>query len=69
MNGTNIQRLYISSGHNFSSRHGKPPGENPMITVGEIECVAGLGIRGDRFFDFEATYVAQITFFRPGSLQ
>ena len=28
-----------------------------------IECVAGRGIRGDRYFDFKEDYKGQITFF------
>ena len=28
-----------------------------------MECVAGRGIRGDRFFDFKDNYKGQITFF------
>ena len=28
-----------------------------------IECVAGRGIRGDRFFDYRDDYKGQITFF------
>jgi len=28
-----------------------------------IECVAGRGIRGDRFFDYREEYKGQITFF------
>lgn len=28
-----------------------------------IECVAGHGIRGDRFFDYKHAYKGQITFF------
>jgi MOSC domain-containing protein YiiM len=34
-----------------------------VVEVGEIECVAGRGIRGDRFFDFKENYKGQITFF------
>jgi MOSC domain-containing protein YiiM len=34
-----------------------------MIEVAEIECVAGRGIRGDRYFDFRDDYKGQITFF------
>jgi MOSC domain-containing protein YiiM len=55
--------LYISAGHNFFGYHGKPPGQNPMLEVGEIECVAGRGVRGDRFFDHQENYKGQITFF------
>jgi MOSC domain-containing protein YiiM len=28
-----------------------------------VECVAGRGIRGDRFFDYQEDYKGQITFF------
>lgn len=58
-----VQHLYISPGHNFFGRHGKPAGQNPMVPVAAIECVAGRGIRGDRFFDFRENYDGQITFF------
>ncbi len=34
-----------------------------MIEVPVIECVAGRGIRGDRYFDFKNDYKGQVTFF------
>ena len=34
-----------------------------MIEVPAIECAAGRGIRGDRYFDFKDDYKGQITFF------
>jgi len=34
-----------------------------MIEVPMIECAAGRGIRGDRYFDFKNDYKGQITFF------
>ena len=34
-----------------------------MIEVPVIECVAGHGIRGDRYLDFKGDYKGQITFF------
>jgi MOSC domain-containing protein YiiM len=34
-----------------------------MIEVPIIECTAGRGIRGDRYFDFKGDYKGQITFF------
>jgi len=58
-----IQHLYISPGHNFFGRHGRPAGAHPVIEVPEIDCVAGRGLRGDRFFDYEKNYRGQITFF------
>jgi MOSC domain-containing protein YiiM len=59
----NIRRLFISPGHNYFGHHGQPPGTNPIHEVEEIECVAGRGVRGDRFFDFKESYNGQITFF------
>ena len=58
-----IRHLYISPGHNFFGRHGKKSGQNPVTAVPEIECVAGCGIRGDRFFGYRENYKGQITFF------
>jgi MOSC domain-containing protein YiiM len=58
-----IQHLFISPGHNFFGHHGKEAGKNPLEEVREIECVAGQGIRGDRFFDYQEDYKGQITFF------
>ena len=58
-----IRHLYLSPGHNFWGRDGQSPEENPIHERAEVECVAGHGIRGDRFFDFKENYKGQITFF------
>ena len=58
-----VCQLFISPRHNFSGHHGQPAGENPILAVNQIECVAGRGIRGDRFFDFKQNYKGQIAFF------
>jgi MOSC domain-containing protein YiiM len=58
-----IEQLFISSGHNFFGRHDQPAGEHPMVPVEHFECVAGQGIRGDRFFDYKDNYKGQIAFF------
>ena len=58
-----IEQLFISSSHNFFGHHGQPAGADPTLGVEEIECVAGRGIRGDRFFDYQPDYQGQISFF------
>jgi MOSC domain-containing protein YiiM len=58
-----IRHLFISPGHNFFGHHGEEAGQNPLHEVIEIECVAGRGVRGDRFFDYKEDYKGQITFF------
>lgn len=58
-----IEHLYLSPGHNFFGHHGGPAGGHPVVAVAEVECVAGHGLRGDRFFDYKPGYQGQITFF------
>ena len=58
-----VRHLFVSPGHNFVGHHGGPPGGHPVIEAEEIECLAGRGIRGDRYFDFKEDYKGQITFF------
>lgn len=58
-----IAALHLSPGHNFFGHHGKPPGEHEILSVERVECVAGAGLRGDRFFNYKDNYAGQITFF------
>jgi MOSC domain-containing protein YiiM len=58
-----IERLYISPGHNFFGHHGQPASAHPLVAVESVECVAGHGLVGDRFFDFKDDYKGQVTFF------
>ena len=61
--GVQICHLYISTGHNFVGHHGREPDNFAIIEVPEIECIAGRGLRGDRYFDHQENYKGQITFF------
>ncbi|MFP6900044.1 MAG: MOSC domain-containing protein [Opitutales bacterium] len=58
-----VVAIYLSPDHDFVGHHGKPRGNNPVSKVAEAECVAGEGIRGDRYFGFKENYKAQVTFF------
>ncbi|MBA4136021.1 MAG: molybdenum cofactor biosysynthesis protein [Opitutus sp.] len=58
-----VERLYVSPAHNYFGHHGGPAGETPVVEADAIECVAGRGVRGDRFFDYQPDYPGQITFF------
>ena len=59
----NLKHLYISPGHNYYGRHGKGAMNYPIEEVDSINCVAGRGIEGDRFFDYKPDYKGQITLF------
>lgn len=58
-----VHHIYVSPGHNFFGHHGGPAGDSPTIEVDEVECVAGRGLSGDRFFDHEVDYKGQATLF------
>ena len=58
-----ILHLYISPEHNFFGHHGQPAGRAPVIEVDSVECVAGRGLVGDRFFGWKENYKGQVTFF------
>jgi molybdopterin-guanine dinucleotide biosynthesis protein A len=58
-----IAALWISPGHNFFGHNGRTASQHATLGVQQAECVAGRGIRGDRFFDYRENYAGQIAFF------
>ncbi len=58
-----VLHLYISPGHNYFGHHGGPAGDYPTLEVAEVSCVAGRGLKGDRFFGYRDGYPGQVTFF------
>ena len=58
-----LEHFFLSPKHIYFGHHGKPPGETPMVEVERLECVAGRGLREDRFFDYKDGYKGQATFF------
>jgi MOSC domain-containing protein YiiM len=58
-----VERLFLSSDHNFFGHHGRPSDAHPILEVDQVECVAGRGLLGDRFFNHKPDYKGQITFF------
>jgi MOSC domain-containing protein YiiM len=63
LSSVRIEFLCVSAGHMFFGRHGMEPLDFPSMEVPEAECVAGRGIRGDRFFAQKPDQKGQITFF------
>lgn len=58
-----IKHLYISDGHNYFGRYGMDSLGHKIDERESLELVAGKGIVGDRFFEYEEDYKGQITFF------
>jgi MOSC domain-containing protein YiiM len=64
-----ILHLFVSGGHNFFGHHQRPPEDHAIVEVAEIQCLAGKGIAGDRFFGHKKGYKGQITFFEEETYQ
>ena len=58
-----IRHIYISPGHNFKGRHEQDPLDTPAVEVDVVECVAGRGLVGDRYFDHKPDFKGQLTLF------
>lgn len=58
-----VEKIYISPGHNFYGRWGKGADNHETVALDQVNCVAGKGLEGDRFFDYEKYDKGQITFF------
>ncbi len=61
--GFEVEGIVISPGHDFRGRHGIGRLEHGAIGLDEVACVAGRGLKGDRYFDFKEDYKGQVTFF------
>lgn len=58
-----LHRIFIAEGHSYFGRHGRGSVPQPIHEVAAVECVAGRGLRGDRFFDHQPDYKGQVTLF------
>lgn len=59
-----ILAIYISPGHDFFSRYGKGRLNHGIESLESVNCVAGKGLEGDRFFGYKENYKGQVTFFQ-----
>ncbi len=58
-----LLHIYISPGHDYWGRHGEGRFQSGITELRSIECVAGMGLRGDRYFGYRPDYKGQVTFF------
>ncbi|MEX0331834.1 MAG: MOSC domain-containing protein [Puniceicoccaceae bacterium] len=57
-----ILNIWISPGHDFRGHHGKERGDHGVEARESVQCVAGQGIEGDRYFGYKEDFKGQITF-------
>jgi molybdopterin synthase catalytic subunit/MOSC domain-containing protein YiiM len=60
---TALEAIYISPGHDFRGRHGLGRLDHGMLPLAEVECLAGRGLKGDRYAEREPGHKGQVTFF------
>jgi len=58
-----LLEIWISPGNDFRGHHGMGRGEHGIRSVAEVECVAGMGLRGDRYFGYQPDFKGQVTLF------
>ena len=56
-----VEQIWISPGHDFKGRHGKGRLHHEVLAVDSVECHAGRGLVGDRYYDFKPDFKGQIT--------
>jgi len=58
-----IEAIYISKGHDFKGRFGQERLRHPTPSLESAECVAGKGVKGDRYFGYADDWKGQLTLF------
>lgn len=64
-----LLEIWISPGNDFRGRHGMERLEHGTQAVSEVECVAGMGLRGDRYFGCKPDFKGQVTFLDADAVQ
>lgn len=57
-----LEAIWISPGHDFRGHPGGDRGGHGIESLGEVACVAGMGLKGDRYFGFKPDFKGQVTF-------
>lgn len=63
MTNIDIRHIFIAPEHGFVGQAPVAADRHRMQSVETVECVAGSGLRGDRYFDHKNDYKGQATFF------
>lgn len=58
-----LEAIFLSPGHDFKGRFGQTRLDHGIERVSTVQCHAGRGLFGDRYYDHKPDYKAQATFF------
>jgi MOSC domain-containing protein YiiM len=58
-----VENIFISPEHGYIGQDPEDAKSQTMESVSHVDCVAGAGLKGDRFYDYKEDYKGQATFF------
>ncbi len=64
-----ITRIFISSGHAYWTKGDEEPFGHAIQELTEVECMAGMGLRGDRHSVGKANRKGQVTFMSESAIE
>ncbi len=57
-----VVQIFVSPGHDYWTKAGEEKLSHGILEVSQVECVAGHGLRGDRYCEGRANRKGQVTF-------
>lgn len=64
-----LLEIWVSPGNDFRGRHEKGRLDHGIQPVSSVECVAGMGLRGDRYFGYKPDFKGQVSFFDAAAVE
>ena len=64
-----LLEIWISEGNDYRGRHQQDRLQHRIHSPPTVECVAGMGLRGDRYFGYRPDYKGQVTFFEAATVE
>ena len=64
-----LLEIWISTGNDFRGRHQQERLDHPIQSLSQIECIAGMGLKGDRYFGYKPDFKGQVTFFDAAAVE
>lgn len=64
-----VVRIFISPGHDYWTKEGEECLTHGIEEVTEVECIAGKGLRGDRYSTGKSNRMGQVTFISENAIE
>lgn len=64
-----VVRIFVSAGHDYWTKEGEERLKHGIEELTEVECIAGKGLRGDRYSTGEPNRMGQVTFISENVIQ